>query len=83
MNGIEILLTAICINSTCDNAVPIQGNFMNITTLNTLELNLKEERFKGVFFFKFTSNYLINLKCVRSLFNNVMLSYVKIIEYYV
>lgn len=48
MNGIEILLTAICINSTCENSVPISQYFADVTSQNTVDANLKSERFKGL-----------------------------------
>lgn len=49
MNGIEILLSAICINFTCENTVPIPLNFADFKSSNALDLNLQSERLKGCF----------------------------------
>lgn len=49
MNGIEILLSAICINFTCENTVPIAVNFTNLESANASDLNLESERLKGCF----------------------------------
>lgn len=50
MNGIEILLTAICINSTCENTAPRPVDFTDFKGSSALDLNLESTRLKGGFY---------------------------------